>query len=75
MRENLLNIEILQGSVTSLSLQGKKAAHCCGKRRQWKKKAIVSTDPFDSSTDKSHILEAEREEEEEEVRLGHTVVI
>lgn len=75
--ENLINVEILQGSVTSLSLHGKKAAHCCGKRRMWKKKAIVSADPFDSSTDKSHILEAvqEEEEEEEEVRSGHAAVI
>lgn len=55
---------------------GKKATHCCGKRRAWIKEAIVTRDPADSSTDKPHILEKVREEEEEgEVQLGHAVVI
>lgn len=30
---DFINIEILRGGVKSLGVGGKKAAHCCGKRR------------------------------------------
>lgn len=59
-RENVLNIEILQG---------KKAAHCCGNENV-EKKAIVSGEPFDSSTDKSHILEAVSRRRKRRCTLG-----
>lgn len=55
--------EILCGGVDSLSVQKKKAAHCHGERRTWRKEAIVMRDPADSSTDKPHILELENERE------------
>lgn len=47
-----------QGDITRrrrVSWLGKKAAHCCWKRRTQRKEAIVTACSADSSTDKPHI--------------------
>lgn len=63
----------IRGGVESLVVRGKKAAHCVGERRTGRKEAIVAGEPLDSSTDKPHILEEVRKEEE--VQPGRAVVI
>lgn len=67
------SIEILRGGLKSLGVRGKESSSLLQQEENMEKGGHCYWDSVDSSTDKPHILEEVREEEE--VQPKHAVVI